>query len=710
MSILQKIRDKGAIISVVLIGLALLGFILMDAFSGRTGLGGSNSTTIGTINGRKVEFAAFETKVKQQEDAARQQGYDMGEAGRQQLLESVWNNEINQTLMDEQFAELGMVVSDKEINDYLLGANPPQDIRQRFTDQTTGQYDPNGVRQLIAGIKAQGKPEDKAQLSSYIAGLRSSRQMEKYYSLLNNTIYIPKWFIEKQNEDNSLLARTSFVTVPYTSISDSAVKVTDDEIKDYMNKHKKDFEQKEETRSINYVVFNAGPTAKDSAAVLAQVSNLKTAFQATADVPNFLVQQGSMIEFLDQYLPGSKIQIAVKDSIFTQPVGGVYGPYLDGGAYVLAKKLDAKTLPDSAKVRHILIQTYNPQTQQMTLTDSTAARRADSILTALRGGASFDSLVVRFSDDEGSKAKGGVYDFFPQGQMVKEFNDFVFNKPVGSRDTVKTQFGYHVIEILGQKGAQVNYKIAYMAKPIVPSDETDNAAANAASRFAGESRNAEAFNEEFNKNLRSKGINKLVAEDIKPGDFNITGLGLSRALVKNIFEADKGDVLQPERIGDAYVVAAVTDVHPAGMQSVNKARTLAEPVLRNKKKAEQIRAKLGKISTLEAASAAVGQPVQVADSLRFNGNNPTLSFESKVIGASFNPANKGKVVPEAIEGQSGVFVLRVESISATAVMAGSIEQQRQALQMQARQAAANVNPVDALKKTADIKDNRNKFY
>jgi peptidyl-prolyl cis-trans isomerase D len=294
--------------------------------------------------------------------------------------------------------------------------------------------------------------------------------------------------------------------------------------------------------------------------------------------------------------------------------------------------------------------------------------------------------------------------------MVKEFNDFVFNKPVGSRDTVKTQFGYHVIEVLGQKGSQMNYKIAYMAKQIVPSDETDNAVSNAASRFAGESKNAESFNDNFNKILKAKGVNKLVAEDIKPGDFNITGLGLSRSLVKNIFEADKGDVLQPERIGDAYVVAAVTEVYPAGMQSVSRARAVVEPVLRNKKKAEQIKAKFGKITTLEAASAAVGQPIQLADSLRFNGNNPTLSFESKVVGASFNPANKGKVVPEAIEGQSGVYVLRVENISAVAVMAGTIEQQRQAMQMQARQAASGINPVEALKKTADIKDNRNKFY
>lgn len=710
MSILQKIRDKGAIISVVLIGLALLGFILMDAFSGRTGIGSGNSTTIGSVNGHKIEFMDFEQKVKAQEDAARQQGYDPGEAGRQQILESAWNAEVQQVLMEEQFDELGMTVSDKEINDYLFGNNPPQDLRQRYTDQATGQYDPRGVQQLVADIKGKGSPEEKAQLGNYIASLRSNRQAEKYYSLLANSVYVPKWYAEKQHQDNSLIAKVSFVNVPYSTISDSAVKVSDDEIKAYMNDHKKDFEQKDETRSINYVVFNASASTADSAAVRNQVAGLKAGFQAANDAATFLTQQGSTIQFADAYFPGSKIQIPVKDSIFALSNGAVYGPYLDASNYVLAKKIDAKMLPDSAKVRHILVQTFNPQTQQMLLPDSVAAKRADSVLTALKNGASFDSLVARFSDDEPSKAKGGVYDYFPQGQMVKAFNDFAFTKPVGTRDTVKTEFGYHIVEVLGQKGSQMNYKIAYLAKPIVPSDETDNAASNAASRFVGESKDAAAFNANYNKTLKAQGINKLVAEDIKPGDFNITGLGISRSLVKNIFEAKKGEVLQPERVGEAYVVATVTDVHPAGLQSVSKARAIVEPVLRNKKKAEQIKAKIGKVSTLEAASATVAQPIQVVDSLRFAGGNPALSFEMKVIGASFNPANKGKVVPEAIAGQAGVYVLRVDNVSAVAVMAGSIPEQRLALQMQARQAAAAVNPIDALIKKADIKDNRNKFY
>lgn len=710
MSVIQKIRDKYARWAVVAIALSLLGFILMDAFAGRSSIFGNQSTTIGKVNGKEIDYIDFERKVKAQEDMARAQGYDMGEAGRQQVIESVWNGEVMQVVLQEQFNELGMAVSGKEVNDMILGANPPQDLAQRFTDPNTGVYNALQAQQFIENIKRSGTEEDKAQLADYIDNLKFNRLTEKYAVMLSNTIYFPKWFLEKQNTDNSLIGKASYVAVPYTTISDSAVKVSDAEIKEYMNDHKKDFEQKEESRSISYVVFSAAPSAADSAAVLAQVEALKPQLQAAADAGNFVTSQGSALPFADQYFGQSQIQVPNKDSIFALPVGGVFGPYLDGGSYVLAKKIDQKTMPDSARVRHILIQTLNPQTGQQLLPDSVAKRRIDSIATAINNGASFDSMVVRYSDDAGSKDKGGVYDYFPQNQMVKAFNDFAFGKPVGSREVVKTEYGYHLVEVLGQKGSQPYYKVAYLAKAIVPSNETDAAASNQANMFAGDSRSIKAFNENFDKNLRGKGYNKLVAQDIKPGDYTIQGLGASRQLVRAIFEADGGDVLDPQRVGDSYVVAAVTEVNEAGLQSVAKARSTVEPVLRNQKKAEQIKQKLGKVASLEAASTAVGQPVQVADSLRFNGANAVFGYETKVIGAVFNPANKGKVVAEPIEGQAGVYVVRVDNVGTTPVEAANIQQQRQALQMQARQMMMYRSPIQALQEAAEVKDNRSKFY
>jgi peptidyl-prolyl cis-trans isomerase D len=716
MSVVQQIRDKYARWAVVAIALSLLGFILMDAFVGRTGLFSGNSTTVGKINGKKVELQDFERKVKAQEEYAQRQGYNMGSESRQQIVESVWNQEVEQNIMSGEFEKLGMVVGKKELNDILFGANPPADIKQSFTDPNTGVFNAQAAQQSFSSLKKSGTPEQKAQMNQYLASLEYQRLSEKYTSLLANSAYFPKWFLEKQNADNSLMAKVSFVSAPYSSISDSAVKVTDDEIQDYINEHKKDFKQEEETRTISYVVFNASPSSADSVAIRSQLENLKAEFQTTSDVTSFLSRNGSSLPYFEGYISKSKIQVPAKDSILSLPAGSVYGPYLDAGNYVLAKIIDSRNLPDTVKCRHILLGVVNPQTGQPLMPDSVAKQKADSVAAAIRAGASFDELEARYSTDQAAHKDKGVMTFSStdiQGEnFAKEFGQFIlFDGKPGDKKVVKTNFGWHYIEILEHRNVEPHYKIAYMAKPIVASEETDNAASNAANLFAGDSRDIKSFNENYEKNLRAKGINKLSAPDLRPNDFSISGVGNSRPFVKAIFEAGRGDVLQPFRVGDNYVVATVNEVDKEGLVGVNKARTLVEPILRNKKKAEQIKKKVGKVSTLETAAAAMGQPVQTADSLRFNGNrNPALGYEGKVLGATFNPANKGKVIPEPLEGQAGVYVLRVDNVGTTPVDVAGLDQQRATLEMQARQTMAYRSPMYALRKAATIKDYRSKFY
>jgi peptidyl-prolyl cis-trans isomerase D len=715
MSVIQNIRDKYARWAVVAIALSLLGFILMDAFAGRGNIFGGNSTTLGVINGEDIDVQEFERKVKAQEEYAQQQGYAMGEEGRQQVIESVWNSEVEQALMADEFDKLGLTVGNKELNDFLFGPNPPADLKQGFTDPNTGVYNAQAVRQYFDNLKKSGSKEEKDQMGQYVANLEKQRMAEKYTSLITNSTYYAKWFVEKQNTDNSLIANISYVGVPYATISDSAVKVSDDDIKNYINEHKDDFKQEEETRSISYVLFNAAPSAADSAAVLNQVQSLKAEFQAAADPAAFLTRHGSTLPYFPGYISKSQIQVVAKDSIFAMSPGQVYGPYQDAGNYVLAKLIDVKNLPDSVKARHILLGTTNPQTGQPLMADSVAQKRADSIAAAIRGGANFDTLEARYSTDQAAHQDKGVMTFSStqiQGDnFAKEFGQFIlFDGKPGDKKVVKTNFGYHYIEIIEHMNVTPHYQVAYLAKPIVASNETDNTASNAASMFSGDSRSLKAFNENFDKNLRSKGLNKLVATDIRPNDYAIPGIGNSRSLVKAVFNADEGDVLEPIRVGDNYLVAAVTNVDEAGLAGVNKVRSVVEPILRNQKKAEQIKKKLGTISTLEAASKAAGQPVQTVDSLYFSGRNQNLGYELKVVGAAFNPAVKGKVVPEALEGQAGVYVLKVNNTGAVPAPAANIEEQRRMLEMQARQGMMYRSPIQALRKTAEIKDYRSKFY
>jgi len=717
MSLIQRIRDKGALISAIVIGLALLGFILMDAFSGRTGIGSGRSTEVGSVNGKDVDYPAFARKVD-----VYQRNAGNGEFAMAQAVEQAWNDQVDSILLAGQYEALGLQVSDREINAVLFSDNAPQEFKQAFTDPQTGVYDPVMARQQFNQVKKQGTPEQKTYLNALVNYVSDQTLSNKYTAIFTNSIHFPKWFLEKRAADNSLMANVSYVSVPYASISDSSVAVSDKEIQAYMNNHRKDFEQKDPTRSISYVMFSASPSAADSAATKEQLLSLKAQFDTTTVYENFLARN-SAVPFYGGYISREAIQQPNKDSILAQPVGVVYGPYLDpaqgGAVYVLSKIIGARNIADTVKVRHVLIATQQ-QTQQgmMPIREDAEARRlADSVQLLHRSGTSFDSLVVRYSDDPGSKNTGGVYEKVTSGRMVPSFNDFIFTNPTGTTGIVKTDYGYHYIEIMEQKGSSPAYKVAYLAKPILASDETDNNAQNAASMFAGNARDEKSFNANWEKDLRGKGINKLSAMDIKPMDFSIQGItGSARKLVKDIFEADKGDVVGPERIGEAYVVALVTEENKAGLASVSKARMVIEPILRNQKKGEQIKKNIGGVTSLEAVAQKMNQSVQAVDSLRLLGANNILGYEPKVVGAAFNPANKGKV-SEGIIGQSGVYVLRVNSVGTTPVEMGSIESQRRIMEEQSRQSIMQQmqygggNPfVQALKKSAKIKDNREDFY
>lgn len=712
MSIIQQIRDKAAWLVFGLIALSLLGFLLMDAFVGRSRLFG-NSNTVGVVNGEKLDYARFQRQISQREEQYKAQGYPVNEMMQQNIRDGVWKDFIEETVLSDIYKQLGFIISDKELNDMLVGPNAIPDIKRSFTDPKTGIFDAqaaastiNQLRTIYKSNKKSDKNYEQARnfFEEGIPQIIKARQRDKYFSLVANSVYIPKWMIEKTNADNSQISSISFVSVPYSTVSDSAVKISNDEIADYVNKHKDQYKQ-EETRSISYVAFNAAPTSGDSANIRQQLLSLKNDFATTNDAQAFLARNGSEIGYFDSYVAKSKMQMPNKDSIINLPNGAVFGPYLDGGNFVIAKKIDEKTMPDSVRARHILVATTERNGQPI-LDDSTAKKRIDSIKNLIDHGQRFDSVAAKLSDDPGSKEKGGDLGYFTNGAMVKEFNDFCFTGKTGERKIVKTQFGYHYIEIVDQKAFEPAYKIAYLAKRIDASPETDQTASGLANQFAGESRNQKSFNE----NIEKKKLQKLSAPDITPTDNSIQGLGVNREFVRWIYGADIGDVSEPFNVGDKYVVAMVTEINKEGTMTAAKARPTVEPILRNEKKSDQIIKKIGNAGTLEAVASATGQQVKKVDSLSFTSPYvPNLGQEAKVVGSAFNKQLVGKPASSPIPGNAGVYVIKVENISAKANFNADIEQARNS-QQQMQASIIQRQDLEILKKTANVKDNRGKFF
>ena len=702
MSIIQQLRDKSTVLLTGFIALSLIGFLVQDAFIGKAGGARATSSSVGSINGVSIDVQDYNQKVRMMEESNRQQGNPANEQMTQNIMESVWNSYIQETILQEETKKLGIAFTAKEMGDLLFSDNAPQEFKQLFTDQTTGQYNIDQAKTWFNNIKKSKKAEDVKLINDQLILPLINRQLsEKYNSIFSQGTYVPKWLVQKLNQDNSSFSSLSYVQVPYGFIADSTIIVSDNEINTYTAAHKEEFKQ-QASRSIAYVSFDANPSGKDSAAIFNQLNTLKQEFQNTSDNKAFVVRNNSGIPFYDGYVLKSRLAIDAKDSLVNLGANQIYGPYVDGGSYAIAKKIESRLLPDSIKVRHILIGLADRKTGQQLRTDSAAKKTADSVFTAIKGGSNFALLAAVLSDDEGSKQKGGEYDFSSVdiGSLAKEFGDYIFYKKAGERDIVKTDFGYHIIEVISQKNFEEGYKIAYLTKKIVSSQETDDISSTAATQFAGTSRDPKSFDEQVNK----LGLAKRTAENIKEMDYAVSNMP-SRSFVKWIYENKVGAVSEPFDFKDKYVVAIITGVFEEGTQSAALARVMVEPIIRNQKKAAQLLKKIGTPSTLETVAAMFNQPINNIDTLRFTEQFiPNLGPETKVIGSALNKSIVSKI-STPIEGQGGIFFIQTRQIGALPSFNNSVEEQQKSMMQQMRQYAM-YGSFEALKKASTIKDKR----
>ncbi|MEP7110903.1 MAG: SurA N-terminal domain-containing protein [Ferruginibacter sp.] len=709
MQIIQNIREKGAAIVIGVIALSLIGFILMDTKPGSRGgiFGGNASSSIGKINGESIEYNEFNAKVKQAED---QYGGRVSGTQVYEVRQSVWDQLIAEKVLMKEIEKLGLTFSSKEMSSIMFSNDAPYTLKQAFNDKETGQYDIAKVQEWWKQAKKSKGEQREAIESQIVEPMKLQALYNKYNSLLAASAYYPSWMQQKEIAESKTYAIISYVAVPYNVISDSMVIVSDEEINDYLKKHKTIYKQ-DGGRYISYVTFSSNPTSADTLKSLDAVSVLKPPFLADTNAKAFVARNMSAIKFYDGFTLKSKLLMAQKDSIAALSPGNVFGPYLDGGNFVLAKMVGLRQMADSVKTRHILVSTKDPQTGQPILEDSIAKKRIDSIAAAIKGGADFNAMVLQYSDDKGSKDKKGEYDFPSSqfGSLAKEFAETIFYGNTGDKKVVHTEFGWHYIEVLNQKNFEPAYKVAYLAKQILATDETINNASSKAVKLSGEARDAKSFENYVTKN----GLQKVDVPDlIKQNDYRLGGLQDARQLIKWALEAKQGEVSEPFSIEDQFVVAVVNKIQPEGLPNVKAARPQVELTIRNLKKSEQIRKKLTPSPTLETAAAAYNLPIGTA------GADSTLTLSSpiingvgnepKVIGASFNKDYQAKV-SAPITGTNGVYLIKVNNLGKKSadtpdMLAQQANQRTKGLLQQMS------GWFESLKKTAVIKDERSKHF
>ncbi|MFD0991561.1 peptidylprolyl isomerase [Mariniflexile jejuense] len=705
MAVLNKIRQRSLFL-IVIIALALFSFVLADLFKSGSSFSAKSQNIVATVNGKDITREDFMQKV---EAMQRQAGPN---ATSTQVINQVFEQEVRQAIMENQFEKLGISIEKDQMRDLLRTAlaTSPEFLN------AAGLFDENKLNEYIANLK-ETSAEGYQGWVNYEKSIATNALQQNYFNMVKAglTATLKEGELEHKLEGNKV--DIQFVQIPYSSIDDAKVKVEKSDISNYIEKHKKQFEV-EASRDIKFVQFNEVASAADEKAIIESLKGLLkdkveyndvskasetiVGFLNTTNNENF-VNANSDIKFDKRFVFKSTLPASVADSLYKLNEGQIYGPYKDNGYYKVSKVVAVKQVADSAKVRHILIPFLGSQgaTPEVTQTEAEAKKTADSLLGILKADKTrFSEFVTEYSSDQGSVNNEGRYDWHPYNSMVTEFNDFEFNGNVGDLGVVKTVFGFHIIEIEGLKEKKKAIQLATVARKIEPSEATVDKIFRDASNFEiaiGKSN--------FEAAAKAKKYEVRPVNSLKILDENIPGVGSQRPIVRWAFEDDAkvGDVKR-FNIPNGYVIAQLVAKHKEGLMSVEDASATVTPIVRNEKKAEMIRNKVS-AKTLDAVAKSQNVTVQTATGI--NMKNPTITGagrEPLVVGSAFG-LKQGQT-SKLIDGVYGVYMIKVTKIE-NAVKLDSY----QAVANRVEQQKLNVvssKLYNALKEASEIEDNRAK--
>ncbi len=702
MATLQTIRNRAGVLVAIIIGLSLLAFILNDLIYSNKLFNRGTSTDVAEINGETISIKVYESLVNElTENYLRntQKESVPDESISQQIRDQAWDILVTNYVLANKLPELGIAVHPDELQDMVVGSNIDPQILQIpvFKNQQTGQFDPNLVRQFIANMDKD--PTGNARLSwvAFEKELEHQKLLTKYYTAVKKGMYITSTEAKQFAEESSTLSDIQMVVKRYSEISDSAITVTDDEIKKYYNEHQYLFEQ-EESRDIDYVVFDVTPSPADLKALQEKLQSIRDQF-ATADSVEDFVNQNSDVPYTGNYFAKGELSPTIDSIIFASKPGFIYGPYIEGNNYFIAKLIEFKDLPDSVHARHILISPNEKRTKEQ------AKQLADSLKKLLDKGADFASLVTQYSDDKGSLNDTGDLKWFKQNVMVKPFEKATFGAKKGEYVMAETQFGYHIIQVLDKSKDVKKAQVAFIQWKIEPSSNTYQTIQNRVYQFAG----ANNTLEKFNKAVAAQGLEKRVANGLKTTDHNIAGIDNAREIIRWVYKSKKGDVSSPFELPDKFVVAALTEVREKGYAPIEQIKDQLTTLVKKEKKARQFMDAFKaneKLGNLQAISGKMNAPVMDAQSISFTSFSlPGVGIEPNVIAAAAT-LPKG-TLSKPIKGNNGVFMIYITNKNTRP--SGDFKQMQLQLAYDI-QTRVDYQAFDALKKLANIVDNRIQFY
>lgn len=703
MSLINKIREKSGV-AVGLIALSMIMFMLLgDLLGPNSRLFGSNNA-VGEIAGTEITIEEFDKVLEGiKNNYAQQTGKQPNENEMTSLREQAWNQMIVKVAYQKELDRLGISVTDEELIDMVQGNNIHPAIKQAFTNPQTQQFDRSMVKSYLKEQLPKAAPEQQAAWTNFESNLGPERSLAKYNNLIRLSGYVTTAEAKQALEEQNIKASLKYLLVPFFSISDSTVKVTDDQLQAYFDKNKEKY-RVEEGRSVEYVTIPVRPSAEDSVATKQEFDQILQQF-ATVENDSLFVSANSDVPFNGQYVNVGTLPEKLKGAALQK--GATYGPFVENGMYTIYKVADIKDNgPASARASHILLRWEN----ETPAAKAAAKKKAQDILNQIKAGADFTAMARQHGTD-GTASVGGDLGYFSAGSMVAPFEKAVFDaKTTGLLpELVETQFGYHIIKVTAPKTNRA-YQVATIQRAITPTEATRDMAFKKADQLAGESKDAASFRQNIGKD---KSLVKGEAKAIKVGDRAVNTLANARELVRWAFndKTDIGAVSPVFEVDDQFVVAVLTGKNEKGYASVNDIKEELTAAVRNELKSKQIIDKLKSMNgSLEqiASKYGSGATVRSATDVTFAaGNIEGLGADPVAVGKVFGLKPGKRSVP--FEGQSGVVILEVASINKTPGAPQDIAATRKQLEA-TRSARTEGATYQYIRDEAKIKDERVKFF
>jgi len=694
MAIIGKIRERSGLL-LVLVGGAMAAFILTDLFSGRGG--GRKDQVVGTVGNEEIGAVEFERRVNDEIESYRNDfGQQVNAQMTEQVRNSVWQEMVKKEVMMKQVEEAGFALTPDEYDDIRFGGN----IQAEFKNQPNFQGDDGKpstekLKQYFSSVELNAPVYHMIQKRR----IRENRLYAKYTNLVKKSVFVNAAQAKNDYLGKNSKASFNFVAKRYDSEPDSLYPVDDKDLRRYYDQHKSEKKYKQQaSRKFEYALFPVTASDADRQATQQELSELRDGFTASTNDSLFAVANSENRTYsMVPYTEG--IADKYNDSLIANAtVGTVVGPYQQGEQWKLVKVAELADLPE-ARVRHILLGTQKDKGEEV------QKKLADSLLAVVkRDRNKFEDLVVKFSEDPGSntKEKGGVYDWFDKKQMVPEFTAASFDEKVGAITIAKTTYGFHIVEVLGQRNRQER-RVITVERSMKPSPATFKEVYKKANDFS--LRNTEL--EAFKTAATELGVQVTPVDELRGDMRYVPGLQDANSTISWANRAEPGKVSEPIQSGDNYVVAILTGIREEGMPQLEDVRDRFTKEVVKEKKAEAWTAKMQGKTDMNALATELSITQQNASDLPLNSFSIPGGFsEFEVVGKIFALENGQTSVP--LKGETAVYVVNM-----TAKTAASEPQDLnidKASLVQRVQSRVEGGLFNALKESVGVKDDRNKYY